>query len=138
MTPIPVTPPPIPTPPVQDMAGANPSFSAPGVEFGQKLNPADATQGTQAVGDVKKVEFKDGTNPLDQANGIRDEIARIRADYESQVASGQLKPGDGQVQVWRLMDLQTRAQDVHFRVELVTKLIDNVSGGIKQLSQTQA
>ncbi len=127
-------------PPPSPAGGAGPvgGGGAPGVEFGQKMNSPQAAEGSQKVGEAGRVEFKDGTNPLDQAQGIREEISRIRGEYESQIAKGEIKPGDGQAQIWRLMDLQTRAQDVHFRVELVTKLIDNVSGGIKQLSQTQA
>jgi len=135
---IPITPAAIPTPPPMQNLGGPAAGPTPGVEFGQKVNPQQGADATSRVGEVKPPQFKDGPNPLDQAEGIRSEIARIRADYESKVVSGELKPGDGQVQVWRMMDLQTRAQDVHFRVELVSKLVDQFAGGVKQLSQTQA
>ena len=140
-----------PTPPTNmpgAAGGAGPTGGAQqtgGAAFGQKLDgPAGAdvpganpANNASPIDATAKVEFKDGTNPLDQAAGIRDEIASIREQFEQQIADGKVPASDAQAQVWKLLDLQTRVQDVAFRVELVTKVIEQGTGGIKQLSQTQ-
>ena len=80
----------------------------------------------------------DGTNPIEQAKGIRGEIQQIRADLEARAKAGEIDSNDTRVDTWRLLDLQTRAQDVAFRVELVTKVVEQATSGVKQISQTQA
>ena len=42
------------------------------------------------------------------------------------------------VQLMQLFDLQTRAHDVAFRVELLTKVVEQGVKGVTQISATQA
>lgn len=122
-------------------AGQTQGIQNKGVEFGQKLAEArqpDAVQAIHAPQPANPAALPAGVNPLNQIEGIRGEITSIRQQYEQKVARGELKPGDPQLETWRLLDLQTRAQDVAFRVELVTKIVEHGVGGVKQLSQTQA
>lgn len=140
--PIPPTPPPTPPPsPAGADAAQGPAGpagpNAPGgiqdAQFNSKMAGVENTQQVQPTG---RIELKDGINPLDQVKGIRDEIASIRNEMEAKAKAGGDVEG-GQVNLWRMLDLQTRAQDVHFRVEMVTKLVEHATGGVKQLSQTQ-
>lgn len=130
-----------------DLAGAdsaNPANTAgdtQGVAFGSHMQPAappDAAQQTQAANETQRVGKIDNIDPLEQAKGIREEITSIRQNLEQMQASGKIDPADGQLQMWRMLDLQTRVQDVHFRVELVTKVVEHGTSSIKQISQTQA
>ncbi len=148
---IPGTPGPIPpnslpgqgqTPGADSANPAAKSGQTSGVAFGQHMEqagePAGATappHGTQGPNEAMNIG---GIDPLQQANGIRDEIASIRDNLEQMKASGKIDESDGQLQLWRMLDLQTRVQDVHFRVELVTKVVEQGTSGIKQISQTQA
>lgn len=113
-----------------------------GAAFGSHMQPpgVDAAQGADAVSgiDPARVQMPDGTNPIEQAKGIRSEIQQIRADLEARANAGEIDSNDTRVDTWRLLDLQTRAQDVAFRVELVTKVVEQATSGVKQISQTQA
>jgi len=113
----------------------------PGAAFGEHMQSAqqpDAAQQVQAPAETQRVEQTGRIDPLEQAKGIREEIASIRENLEQMRASGKIDESDGQLQIWRMLDLQTRVQDVHFRVELVTKVIEHGTSSIKQISQTQA
>lgn len=123
---------------------ANPAAKAgdaQGVAFGAHMQPAaqpNAAQQTQAANDTQRVGKVGNIDPLEQAKGIREEITSIRQNLEQMQATGKIDPADGQLQMWRMLDLQTRVQDVHFRVELVTKVVEHGTSSIKQISQTQA
>ena len=131
---MPPTPPPGGADAAQGAAGSNPAGGVPNAQFDQKMTPG--VQNAQQPQPVGRIELKDGISPFDQVKGIRDEIASIRSEMEAKAKAGGEVEG-GQVNLWRMLDLQTRAQDVHFRVEMVTKMVEHATGGVKQLSQTQ-
>ncbi len=126
--PIPTAMPAMPPMPAAQPIGGPTAVASPGVEFGQKISPSEVDP-AGTVGKSLKVEATDGKDLFAAKADIAAEIERMRAG---------LDPSDPRTQVWKLMSLQNRAQDVHFRVELVSKLVDQFAGGVKQLSQTQA
>lgn len=137
---------PVPPTPSQNLTTQQTTDAAsptktPGAAFGQKMDAAKGAAdaaATQAQQQVTAAQAPAKTDPLSAATSLRQEIAQIRADLEKQKVAGKIDEKDGQIQLWRLFDLQTRAQDLHFRVELVTKVVEHGTSSVKQISQTQA
>lgn len=140
----------MPAPPAP---AANPAGGAQGLLTGgdastQGSSFADRLQGPEApnfdnpsanpVGGVEKSAQVTQPNLIEQFDAIRTEAAEMRAHTQQQVAEGKLGADDKSVQLMQLFDLQTRAHDVAFRVELLTKVVEQGVKGVTQISATQA
>ena len=90
------------------------------------------------VAGVEKTPSVNRPSLIEQFDAIRTEAAEMRAHTQQQVAEGKLAPDDTKVQLMQLFDLQTRAHDVAFRVELLTKVVEQGVKGVTQISATQA
>ncbi|MEM7624460.1 MAG: hypothetical protein AAF333_02405 [Planctomycetota bacterium] len=140
---LPVMPiPPAPAAPGNAAGNTPAGNAASGGSFADRLQgpeaPAFAHAEASPVAGVEKSAQVNQPNLIEQFDAIRTEAAEMRAHTQQQVAEGKLGADDKSVQLMQLFDLQTRAHDVAFRVELLTKVVEQGVKGVTQISATQA
>lgn len=111
---------------------ANPTNSA------NSANSTNSANKTDAVTNRNEVPNAEGLIKSTEERNMGKLIDRNRQIWEKKLEAGEISEDNHQLQTWRLMGVQQRVQEIHMRVEMVTKVVDHGTQSVKQLSQTQA
>jgi len=121
-----------------------------GADFKDKLSSGQPEQATGAPNEVNQVAQKpDVQDPSKVNEAQKTAMAELLADpvqgrqalsREAATLVQQYKAGkvDPQELTWKLFDLQMKAQDLSLKSELVSKVIEHGTSGVKTVLQTQA
>jgi len=133
------TPPPVPNPQAQTPAATQPQKVDDGGAFAKQMNAGQAQPTTPAADAVHHVRLGESGDMINVFNNVDRERHELNIKAEQTLKDMQDAPDEDRAKhMWKLFEIQQRVQDLSFRMQLVSKVIEHGTSSVKQLSNTQA